>query len=169
MEPETREIRLATAADWPGIWPIWHEVVAAGETYCLAPETDEPTARGLWMLPEPAEVWVATVGGQILGTGLLKPNQAGPGNHVANAGFMVASAAAGRGIGRALAERVVRRARERGYHAMQFNAVVASNTRAVALWKSLGFDIIGTVPEAFRHPQLGLVDLHIMYQRLVDA
>jgi len=166
-EPPALELRRAEPADWPAIWPIWHEVVAAGETYTWDPETDEPTARALWMLPEPAEVWVAVAGGEILGTGLLKPNQPGLGAHVANAGFMVAQAAAGRGVGRALAERVVQRAKELGYLGMQFNAVVSVNARAVRLWKALGFEIVGTVPGAFRHARLGLVDLHIMYQSLV--
>ncbi|HKT00672.1 MAG TPA: GNAT family N-acetyltransferase [Rugosimonospora sp.] len=160
------ELRRAGTDDWPAIWPIWHEVVAAGETYCWAPETDEATARGLWMLPEPAEVWVAVSGDEVLGTGLLKPNQPGLGGHVANAGFMVAASAAGRGVGRALAERAVDRAVELGYLGMQFNAVVSANTRAVGLWRSLGFDIIGTVPRGFRHARLGLVDLHIMYRAL---
>lgn len=160
------EIRLATEADWPAIWPIWHAVVAAGETYCWLPETDEPTARELWMLPPPAEVFVATESSRVLGTVLLQPNKPGLGDHVANAGFMVDPAAQGRGVGRALAEYALARAREQGYLAMQFNAVVATNTGAVKLWRSLGFDVIGTVPDGFRHPWRGPVDLLIMYRRL---
>lgn len=160
------EIRLATETDWPAIWPIWHAVVAAGETYCWLPETDEPTARELWMLPSPAEVFVATESSRVLGTVLLQPNKPGLGDHVANAGFMVDPAAQGRGVGRALAEFALVRAREQGYLAMQFNAVVATNTGAVKLWRSLGFDVIGTVPDGFRHPWRGPVDLLIMYRRL---
>jgi L-amino acid N-acyltransferase YncA len=159
------EIRIATPDDWKHIWPIWHEVVAAGETYTFAPDTDEATARSLWMPGPPAETWVA-VDQSVVGTALLKPNQPGLGSHVANAGFMIAPEAAGRGAGRALAERVIARARESGYLAMQFNAVVASNTRAVALWHSLGFETIGRLPGAFRHPRLGPVDLLVMYQKL---
>jgi len=159
------EIRIAEAGDWPAIWPIWHEVVAAGQTYTWAPDTGEEAARALWMPPAPAETWVAG-DPDIIGTALLKPNQPGLGDHVANAGFMVAPGAAGRGVGRALAVRIVDRARELGYHAMQFNAVVSSNTRAVGLWQALGFEIIGTAPDAFRHAELGLVDLHIMYRTL---
>jgi L-amino acid N-acyltransferase YncA len=167
----TRTIRRATDADWAQIWPIWHAIVAAGETYTWDPATSEAQARQIWMLPEPAEVWVAeqpdTAGARIIeGTALLKPNQPGLGAHIANAGFMVSGAAAGKGIGRALAERIVDRARELGYRGMQFNAVVSSNTRAVGLWKSLGFEIVGTVPAAFRHARLGYVDLHIMYRQL---
>jgi GNAT superfamily N-acetyltransferase len=118
------------------------------------------------MLPAPAETWVAVLDDTVVGTAILKPNQPGRGSHIANAGFMVAGGAAGRGVGRALAGRILDRARELGYHAMQFNAVVSSNTRAVALWQALGFEIAGTLPEAFRHPDLGLVDLYVMYRKL---
>jgi L-amino acid N-acyltransferase YncA len=161
------EIRRATAGDWPGIWPIWHAIVAAGESYSWSPDTDEATARELWMQPEPAEVWVAVDGdGRILGTALMAPNKPTLGAHVANAGFMVDPGAGGRGVGRALGSRILQRARELGYLAMQFNAVVSTNTRAIKLWESLGFAIVGTVPEAFRHAKHGLVDIHIMYRRL---
>jgi GNAT superfamily N-acetyltransferase len=118
------------------------------------------------MLPPPAEVWVAEERNRIVGTAILKPNQPGLGDHVANAGFMVDPAASGHGVGRRLAERILERAREVGYTAMQFNAVVGTNARAVALWRSLGFEIVGTVPGAFRHRVHGPVDLHIMYRRL---
>jgi L-amino acid N-acyltransferase YncA len=162
----TMEIRLASEADWPAIWPIWHAVVAAGESYPWMPDTDEPTARELWLLPAPAEVFVAIESGRVLGTALLQPNKPGLGDHVANAGFMVDPAAQGRGVGRLLAEHALVRARESGYLAMQFNAVVATNTGAVNLWRSLGFELIGTVPDGFRHARHGLVDLLIMYRRL---
>jgi GNAT superfamily N-acetyltransferase len=161
--------RRATDDDWPAIWPIWHAIVAAGETYSWSPDTDEAVARGLWMQPEPAEVWVVTDdAGTILGTALLQPNKPGLGGHVANAGFMVDPAASGQGVGRALALGILQRARELGYLAMQFNAVVSTNTRAIELWKALGFTIVGTVPAGFRHPRHGLVDLHIMHRPLAD-
>jgi L-amino acid N-acyltransferase YncA len=160
------EFRRAVADDWPGIWSIWHAVVAAGDTYCWPPETDERTARGWWMLPEPARVFVAVERDRIVGTALLKPNQLGPGDHVANAAFMIDPAEHGRGLGRELAGHVLRQARELGYQAMQFNAVVSTNTGAVALWRGLGFTVIGTVPGGFRHPELGLVDLYSMFRRL---
>jgi L-amino acid N-acyltransferase YncA len=159
--------RQAGADDWPAIWPIWHDVVRAGETYVWPPATTEEDAREFWMLPPPAEVWVLEddVDG-IVATATLKPNQQGLGDHVANAGFMVAPACAGRGAGRQLAEAVLDRARELGYAAMQFNAVVATNERAVALWRSLGFDVVGTIPGGFRHATLGPVDLLIMHRQL---
>src|SRR5258705_12510700 len=104
------------------------------------------------MLPAPAEVWVVDDESDgIVATAVVKPNQVGLGDHVANASFMVAPSCAGRGLGRQLGEAIVARARELGYEAMQFNAVVSTNVRAVALWRSLGFDVVGTIPGAFRH------------------
>ncbi|GAA4546892.1 GNAT family N-acetyltransferase [Pseudonocardia xishanensis] len=159
-------VRPATAQDWPAIWPIWHRIVTAGETYVWDPATPEETARGLWMPPAPAVTLVAQVDGVIVGTALLKPAQPGLGDHVANAGFMVDPDRARGGIGRGLAEATLAEGRRRGYRAMQFNAVVAANTRAIALWRSLGFAIVGTVPGAFRHPTEGEVALHVMHRTL---
>ncbi|MBF5033527.1 MULTISPECIES: GNAT family N-acetyltransferase [unclassified Micromonospora] len=161
------EIRTATPADWPLIWPFLREIVAAGETYTWPRDVTEEQARGLWMPPAPARTVVAVApDGAVLGSAKLAPNQGGPGDHVANASFMVAPAAAGRGVGRALAAYVLDAARADGYRAMQFNAVVATNTRAVELWRSLGFEVIGRVPEGFRHPTRGYVDLLVMHRRL---
>ncbi|MEY2430474.1 MAG: hypothetical protein QOC92_200 [Acidimicrobiaceae bacterium] len=121
----------------------------------------------MWMLPPPAEVWV--VDNNLLGiraTALLKPNQLGLGDHVANASFMVHPEHTGDGVGRSLAEAVLARARELGYQAMQFNAVVATNEPAIKLWRSLGFEVVGTIPAGFRHATRGPVDLLIMHRRL---
>ncbi|MDW3848873.1 GNAT family N-acetyltransferase [Micromonospora sp. BRA006-A] len=161
------EIRTATPVDWPLIWPFLREIVAAGETYTWPRDVTEEQARRLWMPPAPARTVVAVApDGAVLGSAKLAPNQGGPGDHVANASFMVAPAAAGRGVGRALAAYVLDAARADGYRAMQFNAVVATNTRAVELWRSLGFEVIGRVPEGFRHPTRGYVDLLVMHRRL---
>ena len=161
------EIRTATSADWPLIWPFLRAIVAAGETYTWPRDVTEQKARRLWMPAPPARTVVAVApDGTVLGSAKLAPNQGGPGDHVANASFMVAPAAAGRGVGRALAAYVLDAARADGYRAMQFNAVVATNTRAVELWRSLGFEVIGRVPEGFRHPTRGYVDLLVMYRRL---
>ncbi|MEU2987980.1 GNAT family N-acetyltransferase [Micromonospora aurantiaca] len=161
------EIRTATSADWPLIWPFLRAIVAAGETYTWPRDVTEQKARRLWMPAPPARTVVAVApDGTVLGSAKLAPNQGGPGDHVANASFMVAPAAAGRGVGRALAAYVLDAARADGYRAMQFNAVVATNTRAVELWRSLGFEVIGRVPEGFRHPTRGYVELLVMYRRL---
>jgi GNAT superfamily N-acetyltransferase len=121
----------------------------------------------MWLHEPPGRTVVAVAAdGAVVGTAELHPNHGGPGGHVANAGFMVDAAHAGRGVGRALAEHVIALARADGYRAMQFNAVASTNTVAVALWQSLGFEILATVPEGFRHPDKGYVGLHIMYRRL---
>ena len=163
----TVDIRRASDPDWPALWPIWRSIVAAQETYQYDPFTPTEQARRIWLADPPAETWLAAEpGGPVLGTYLLKPNNPGPGAHVANAGFMVAPAERGRGIGRQLAEHCLARAAETGYLAMQFNSVVATNTGALALWDALGFERIGTVPRAYRHRTQGLVDIHILYRAL---
>ena len=159
------EIRTAGPQDWPGIWAIFRTVVSAGETYVYDPDTTEDAARDLWMRP-PATAFVAVEGGSVAGIYMMKPNQSGLGAHVANAGFMVAPGHSGKGIGRAMGEHALAEARRAGYLAMQFNFVVSTNAAAVALWESLGFAIAGTIPQAFRHKRLGLVDIHIMHRFL---
>lgn len=157
---------MATQADWPGIWLFLGPVLAAGETYTYPQDISEAEARVAWLLPEPWHVLVAEEDGHILGIVKYGPNQPGRGAHVANASFVVDPAAARRGVGRALAERVLTDAPARGFRAMQFNAVVETNTGAVRLWESLGFRILATIPEAFDHPTAGLVGLHVMHRHL---
>jgi L-amino acid N-acyltransferase YncA len=159
-------IRDATAEDWPQIWPFLREIVRAGETYAYDPDMDEATARKLWLVGPPGRTVVAVEDGALVGTANMYANRPGGGSHVASASFMVDPRASGRGVGHALGEDVLVWARSNGFRAMQFNAVVETNAAAVALWRSLGFEIIGTVPEAFRHPTEGYVGLHIMYRRL---
>jgi len=158
-------IRRATDADWPAIWSIFRAVIATADTYPYAPDMPEADARRTWMGPGLA-TYVAERGADIVGTYVLKPNQPALGAHVANAGYMVRPSTFGRGIGAAMCEHSLDEARAAGYRAMQFNAVVSTNTRAVALWQRLGFQIIGTVPEGFRHRDGGYVDLLIMHRRL---
>ncbi|PZH06918.1 GNAT family N-acetyltransferase [Streptomyces sp. NTH33] len=158
-------IRKATADDWPRIWPFWHRIVAAAETYTWNPDTSEEDARALWMNPA-KRVYVAEDDtGAVVGSAYVAPNYDGPAARIANAGFMVDPDRAGQGIGRALAEYILAAAEAAGYRGMVFNAVVETNP-AVELWTSLGFRILGTVPEAYEHPRHGRVGLHIMYKAL---
>ena len=163
-------IRPATEDDWPAIWPFWREIVEAGETYAYPLGLTGEQGRALWFAEPPGATVVLvddTVGGEVvLGTARMGPNRPGPGSHVGTASFMVAPAARGRGVGRALGEHVVAWHREQGYAAIQFNAVVETNTAAVGLWRSLGFEVVGTVPEAFASPTHGRVGLHVMHRRL---
>jgi ribosome-binding factor A len=160
------EIRRATDDEWRQIWPIFREVTAAGDTFVYEPDTDEVTARTWWLAPPPNETWVAAAGDTLLGVYIIGPNHGGPGAHIANGSYMVSSAARGRGIGRRLVEHSLERTRKLGYQGVQFNAVAASNGYAIKLYQDLGFETIGTVPQGFRHPSQGLVDLLIMYRAL---
>jgi GNAT superfamily N-acetyltransferase len=160
------QIREYTDDDWSSVWPIIQDVMSAGETYAYDPEWSSEQAREVWVEAPPGQTVVACDGPRVLGTAKMGPNRPGPGSHVATASFMVAADARGRGVGRALGEYVLSWASAHGYAAMQFNAVVESNHAAVRLWQELGFQIIGTVPEAFAHPTLGRVGLHIMHRRL---
>lgn len=160
------QIRGYTDADWQYVWPIFREVVAAGETFAYDPAWSSEQARGVWVIAPPGRTVVACDGPRVLGTAHMGPNRPGPGSHVATASFMVAGEMQGRGVGRELGEYALSWAREQRYAAMQFNAVVESNAVAVRLWQALGFRIIGTVPEAFEHPALGRVGLHVMHRYL---
>jgi GNAT superfamily N-acetyltransferase len=163
-----REAKLET--DWlTGIWPILREVVRTGDTFAFSTNIDEASARQQWMLPAPAAGFVAVdeQNGAIVGASFVRPNQPGLGGHVANAAFMVAPSAAGHGVGRALGEHAIEWARQAGFAAMQFNFVVSTNRRAIALWKNLGFSIVGTIPQAFQHQGLGRkVDAFVMHRFL---
>lgn len=160
-------IREAAAADWAAIWPILSEVGAVGETLTWDPGTTEARARAGWMRELPGRTIVAVDNdGSVIGSANTHPNHRGPGAHVANAGFVVDPARQGEGVGRALCSYVLEQARIDGYRAMQFNAVVETNTSAIRLWRSFGFDVLATVPEAFRHPAHGYVGLHIMHRTL---
>jgi L-amino acid N-acyltransferase YncA len=160
-------IRDARADDWTAIWPFFHQIVTARETYAYDPDMSSAEAERVWMAGPPGRTAVA-VGddGAVLGSASMYANRPGPGSHVASASFMVDPARAGRGTGRALGEDMLAWARQTGFRAVQFNAVVETNAPAVTLWQSLGFAIIGTVPEAFHHPRHGYVGLHVMHRFL---
>lgn len=160
-------VREAESDDWQAMWAFMEGIVRAGETFSWDRDTGEAQARSMWFPEPPGRTFVA-VGrdGAVLGTANSVRNHGGGASHVASASFMVDPAHSGRGAGRALGRHVLECAREDGFRAMQFNAVVETNTRALALWRSLGFEVVGTLPEGFRHPVHGYVGLHIMHRRL---
>lgn len=158
-------VRPAAAADRLAVWAILQPILQAGETYTLPRDLDEAGALAYWFGPT-HQVFVAVQGDQVLGTYYLRPNQAGGGDHVGNCGYMTAPAAAGRGVARAMCADSLARARAAGFTALQFNFVVATNQRAIRLWQSFGFEIVGRLPQAFRHPSAGLVDALVMYRLL---
>ena len=184
------KIRPATDADCDAIWNIFHDVVAPGDTYALDPNISREDALAYWFGADThtyvAEIDRESVGGAdsfpgkatpsptvnpnhvTAGTYILRPNQSGGGSHVANAGFMVSASTRGLGIGRAMAEHCLSEARRLGFRAMQFNYVIATNTAAICLWQDLGFEIVGTLANAFRHPDKGYVDVYVMYRSLIS-
>jgi len=159
-------IRAAIEADRGAIWKIFHEIIATGDTYAFDPRMSREQALNYWFQAD-TQTYVAEKDGGIVGTYILRPNQSGPGSHVANAAFMVASSAQGSGVGRVMAEHCLSEARRVGFRAMQFNFVVSTNTRAIHLWNQLGFEIVGTLPGAFRHPEKGYVDVYVMFRSLL--
>jgi L-amino acid N-acyltransferase YncA len=159
------KIRLAREADRDAIWEIFHEVVAAGDTYAIDPDMSREEALAYWSGAD-TQTYVAESTDRVVGTYILRPNQSGAGSHVANAGFMVAPETRGQGIGRTMGEHCLNEARRLGFRAMQFNFVVSTNESAIHLWQELGFKIVGTLPGAFRHPKKGYVDVYVMFRSL---
>lgn len=159
------ELRRAETKDAQEIAAIIMPVIRAGETYAINRSLSEVDALVYWLGAE-KETYVAVSDGEIVGTYYLRANQAGGGAHVANCGYMTGANAVGKGVARAMCAHSLVRARERGFRAMQFNLVVSTNERAVKLWQSMGFEIVGTLPGAFAHPAHGDVDAFVMFQRL---
>lgn len=160
------KIRLFEERDWPGTWRIIEPVFRAGETYAFSPDITEEEGHRVW-IEVPAATFVAVdINDDIVGTYYIKPNQPALGAHVCNCGYIVAENARGRGIASKMCEHSQREAISRGFRAMQYNLVVSTNSVAVRLWRRHGFEIVGTLPKAFRHPQLGFVDAFVMYKLL---
>ena len=160
-------IRPATDDDWPQIFPFWTRIVDEGRTYAYPTDLTSTQARPLWMEQPPGRTTVAVdEGGAVLGSAKMGPNRPGRGAHIATASFMVDPGRRTRGVGRALGEDMLTWARSEGYAGVQFNAVVETNEAALRLWRSLGFDVIGTVPGAFDHPEHGPVGLHVLFRQL---
>ena len=158
-------IRTARPDDAAAIWSIIGPVIRAGETYTLDPDMSETDALAYWLGPD-KETFVAEDQGSIVGTYYIRANQAGGGRHVCNCGYMTAAKATGRGVARKMCEHSLDLAKLRGFKAMQFNFVVSANERAVRLWESCGFEIVGRLPNAFAHPRLGYVDALVMFKTL---
>ena len=158
-------IRAATDADRNAIWTILAPMIAEGETYALDREMGREAALAYWIAAD-RETFVAEDGGSIVGTYFIRPNQAGGGRHVCNCAYVTAADAVGRGVARQMHAHSLQIARARGFRAMQFNFVISSNERAVRLWQSLGFEIVGRLPSAFDSPSRGLVDALVMYRTL---
>ena len=158
-------IRKAEDGDKAQVWKIIKSVIARGDTYVNSPESTEEEMLAYWFSPE-KHVYVAEEYGEILGTYWLKANQTGLGDHIGNGAYMVSAEAKGKGIGKMMALHSIEEGKRIGYHAIQFNFVVKSNEVAVKLWKSVGFEVIGEIPDAFRHSKLGLTNAYIMYRKL---
>jgi L-amino acid N-acyltransferase YncA len=158
-------IRQATEADGDAIWNIFHAVITPGNTYAFNPQMSRQDALAGWFGPD-THTYVAEKDQHVVGTYILRPNESGGGSHVANAAFMVAPTARGLGVGKQMGEHCLSEARRLGFRAMQFNFVVSTNEAAIRLWKQLGFEIVGTLPGAFRHPERGYVDVYIMFLSL---
>lgn len=160
-------IRPISPAELPAVGQLMEPTVRAGETYAI-PIDASPEEAAHWWTDGKEAVFVAEEDGQLLGTYYLRANQLGNGSHVANAGYLVACAARGKGVATALCAHSLEEARRRGYLAMQFNFVVETNETAVRLWQKMGFQILTTIPWAFRHPSKGFVGAHVMWQSLED-
>ena len=162
------DIRPFQESDWPGVWHFIEPVFRAGETYAFPRNISEEDAHKAWVLT-PKVTYVAVDQDEaILGTYYIKPNQPGQGNHICNCGYIVSEDARRQGIASAMCEHSQHEAVAQGFRAMQYNLVVSTNSGAVRLWKKLGFQVVGTIPEAFRHPLHGYVDAYVMYKRLTE-
>lgn len=161
------QIRAATEADWPALWPILEPTFRRGDTYTFPTDVTEADARHAWM-NLPAAVFVACdAQDKVLGSYVIKANQPGNGAHVSNCAYVVSETARGLGVASALCEHSQQEAVRRGFRAMQFNFVVSTNDGAVRLWRKLGLAIVGTLPGAFRHPRHGFVDAFVMFKQLL--
>ncbi len=159
------QIRRAELMDGDTVWSVIEPIIRGGETYTLPADMTREDALSFWF-SEDHEVFVAEQDKKVVGTYYLKANHAGGGNHVANAGYVTANSATGRGIAQTMFDHSLVRARDKGFRAMQFNFVVSSNERALKLWQRNGFEIVGRLPEAFFHPKLGYVDAYVMFRKL---
>lgn len=160
------DIRPFENRDWLSVWSILEPTFRSGETYAFSPDITESEAHKVWIELPAATLVACRSDGAVLGTYFIKPNHPGLGSHICNCGYVVDAAAQGKGVGSAMCAHSQREAVARGYCAMQFNSVVSTNKAAVTLWQKHGFSIVGVLPEAFRHRQLGVVDAYVMHKKL---
>jgi GNAT superfamily N-acetyltransferase len=165
METTSLTIRLYDARDWAQVWGVLEPVFRLGQTYAFPPDISEDEAHKAWV-ETPQHTYVAETDGQVVGTYYIKPNQPGQGAHVCNCGYVVAGNLRGRGIAAWMCSHSLAEARRLGFKAMQYNLVVASNADAIHLWQKMGFKVVGQLPKAFNHPQMGYVDALVLYQWL---
>ncbi|MEJ6949452.1 GNAT family N-acetyltransferase [Natronospora cellulosivora (SeqCode)] len=158
-------IRTAEKKDFDQIWPIIEEIVREGKTYEYPVDMSKEEAYHVWV-EKTKQVYLAEIDGEVLATYYIKTNHSGQGSHVCNCGYMVSSKARGKGLGTVLCEHSQKEAIKLGFRAMQFNFVASTNLKAVSLWLKLGYKIVGRLPEAFNHPDLGFVDAYVMYKIL---
>jgi ribosomal protein S18 acetylase RimI-like enzyme len=166
MVQQMIDIKPFNGQDWPSVWRIIEPVFRAGETYPYSPDISEKEAHQAWIEVPAATFIAADANGDILGTYYIKPNQPGLGAHVCNCGYIVAGKARGKGIASVMCVHSQSEAVDRGFRAMQYNLVVSTNEIAVNLWKRHGFEVIGRLPQAFKHSQEGFVDAFVMYKIL---
>jgi len=159
------QIRAVTDADDDALWTMLEPMIRDGETYALPRDMSRLAALAYWRSAEKL-VYLAQADSAVAGTYYLKPNQQGGGRHVANCGYLTAPGFSGRGVAEGMCRHSMEEARARGFKAMQFNFVVSSNSRAIRLWRRLGFETVGTLPRAFSHPQLGMIDALVMFREL---
>ena len=160
------KIRPLEEKHWAATWQIIEPTFRAGETYVFSPDITEAEAHRIWVELPSATFIAVGEDNVILGTYYIKPNQPALGAHVCNCGYIVAENARGKGIASEMCAHSQREAIMRGFRAMQYNLVVSTNEGAVRLWKKHGFEVVGTLPKAFRHPRLGFVDALVMYKLL---
>lgn len=163
------DIQQQCDEDWPEVWSVLEPAFRAGESYPLPRDVSEEDAKAYWLKTDGFNAVARDETGAVAGVYYLRPDQGGPGDHVCNAGYVIAERARGKGYATALCRDSQARARAMGFRAMKFNLVVAANAPAIRAWEKAGMEIVGTIPNAFRHPRLGTVDAHIMFKALVPS
>jgi RimJ/RimL family protein N-acetyltransferase len=160
------EIKEVSPTQFEEIWPIFQEVALSGETYPYLPNITKEEAKAQWFATN-AHVFIAYDEGKPIATRYIVPNKTGLGSHVCNMGVMIDKSYRGKGLGYTMLEFGIDKAKELGYRAIQLNLVVSTNAASIKLCKKYGFEIIGTLPEAFFYKQQKYIDAFVMYKKLV--